>query len=103
MRFSPWRATESAKVRARVASQPPLPPLEALQVLEALALVASASEVELLDVLIVAQLVGAAVQHHLALFHDVAVTCDRERRARVLLHQKDGDAEIAVDCLDNPK
>src|SRR6266849_1208762 len=69
------------------ALQPPLPPLKAFQILKTLALVAGAAEVKLLDVLIVAQLVGAAIEHHLALLHDVAVACDRQRGARVLLHQ----------------
>src|SRR5581483_3520382 len=44
-------------------SQPSLAPLEAFQILEALALVAGAAEIELLDVLIVAQLVRGAVEH----------------------------------------
>src|SRR5450631_4753938 len=84
-------------------SQPPLPSLKTLQVLEALALVAGAAEIKLLDVLIVAQLVGAAVKHHLALLHDVAVTRHRECRARVLFHQQDRDAEIPVDLGDDPE
>src|SRR2546421_11317415 len=46
-------------------SQPPLPPFKTLQILKTLALVAGAAEVELLDVLVVAQLIGAAVEHHL--------------------------------------
>jgi hypothetical protein len=41
-------------------SQPPLPSLEAFQVLETLARIAGAAEIKLLDVLIVAQLVGAS-------------------------------------------
>src|SRR6516164_7057260 len=73
-------AHERAPGRQRVScSQPSLPPLEAFEVLETLALVAGAAAVEFLHVLIVAQLVGRAVEHDLALFHDVAVACDRER------------------------
>src|SRR6516165_11241640 len=84
-RVSPF-AHERAPGRPRVGcSQPSLPPLEALQVLETLALVAGAAEVELLHILIVAQLIGRAVKHDLALFHDVAVACDRKRGARILL------------------
>src|SRR3954462_10596588 len=83
-----------------LSSQPSLAPLEALQILETLALVAGAAEVEFLDVLVVAQLVGGAVEHDLALLHDVAVACDRQRRARVLLHQENGDTEVAVDLAD---
>src|SRR5712664_4569723 len=75
-------------------SQPPLPSLKTLQVLKALALVAGTAEIELLDVLIVAQLFRAAVEHHLALFHDVAMACHRERGARVLFHEQDRDPGI---------
>src|ERR1041385_3255844 len=83
--------------------EPPLPALEAFQVLETLALVAGAAEIKLLDVLVVTQLVGAAVEHDLALFHDVPMAGDRERGAGVLLYQKYGDAEIAVDLADDGK
>src|SRR5712672_4425721 len=80
--------------------EPPLPSLKTLQILEALALVAGAAEIKLLDIFVVAQLVGAAIEHHLALLHDVAVARNRKSGARVLLHQQDGDAEVAVDLLD---
>src|SRR5882724_11010287 len=86
-----------------VASQPPLPSLEAFQIFKTLALVAGAAEVEFLDVLIVAQRVGAAVEHHLALLQDVTMAGDRKGGARVLLHQENGDAEIAVDLADDPE
>src|SRR3954467_9326286 len=77
--------------------EPALPALEALQVLETLALVAGAAKIKLLDVLVVAQFVRAAVEHHLALFHDVAMARHRQRGAGVLFDQQDGDAEVAVD------
>src|ERR1700676_811771 len=94
------RALRAPERRAQIfPSQPPFPPLKALQILETSALVAGAAEIKLLDVLVVTQLVGAAVEHHLALLHDVAVARDRQRSARVLLHQQGGDAEIAVDLL----
>src|SRR6476620_10733214 len=95
-----FRARRSGRLQR---SQPPLPPLKAFQVLKTLALVAGAAEVKLFYVLIVAQFGGRAVEHHLALFHDVAVASHRERGARVLLHQKDGDAEVAVDVADDGK
>src|SRR5450432_4802706 len=84
-------------------SQPPLPSLKTLQVLKALALVAGAAEIKFLDVLVVAQLGGRAVEHHLALLHDIAVARQRKCCARILLHQEDGDAEIAVDLADDPE
>src|SRR6185437_4547485 len=82
-------------------SQPALAALEALQILKTLALVAGAAEVEFLDVLVVAQFIGRAVEHHLALLHDVTVARHRQCRARVLLDQEDGDAEVAVDLADD--
>src|SRR5260221_8974600 len=95
------RALRAPERRAEIfPSQPTLPTFKTFQILETLALVARAAEVKLLDILIVAQLAGAAVEHHLALLHDVAVACDRQRGARVLLHQQNGDAEVAVDLLD---
>src|SRR4051812_18796453 len=72
-------------------SKPALAALEAFQVFEALALIAGAAEIELLDVLVIAELVGRAVEHDLALLHDVAMARHRQRRARVLLDQQDGD------------
>src|SRR4051794_37601861 len=93
----------SRNKRQRTSSQPPLPALETFQILKTLALVAGAAEVKLFYVLVVAQLVGAAVEHHLALFHDVAMACDRQRGARVLLDQQDGDAEVAVDLANDGK
>src|SRR4051794_14750062 len=62
--------------KAIIRSQPTFAPLEALQVLEALALVARAAEIEFLDVFIITKFIGAAVEHHLALFHDIAVAGD---------------------------
>src|SRR4051794_18556505 len=82
-------------------SKPALAPLEALEVLEALALVAGAAEIEFLDVLVVAQFVRGAVEHDLALLHDVAVACHRKRGAGVLLDEKNGDAEVTVDFVDD--
>src|SRR5258707_360703 len=95
------RLARPGTTRGDFPSQPPLPPLETFQILETLALVAGSAEVKLLDVLVVAQFAGAAVEHHLALLHDVAVACDRQRGARVLLHQQNGDTEVAVDLLDD--
>ena len=56
-RLASFDGLDSARTYER--SQPPLPPLEAFQVLETLALVAGAAEIKFLDVLIVAQFVGA--------------------------------------------
>src|SRR4051812_44727358 len=99
----PRQRARPGMTSGRASSQPPLPALETLQVLETLALIAGAAEIEFLDVLIVAQLVGAAVEHDLPLFHDVAVACHRQRGAGVLLDQQDGDAEVAVDLADDGK
>src|SRR5258707_15625735 len=71
LRVHASRTPERQAERAR--SQPPFPSLKTLQVLEALALVAGAAEIKLLGIFVVAHFAGAAVAHHLAWLHDVAV------------------------------
>ena len=58
------------------------------------------AEVELLHVLVVDQLFRFAVEHHLAVFHDVAVAGDGKRHAGVLLHQQDRRLLFLVDVLE---
>src|SRR5262245_54110767 len=70
------RALRAPERQSTFHSQPPFAPLEALQVLETLALVAGAAEIEFLDVLIVAEFGGRAVEHHLALLHDIPMACN---------------------------
>src|SRR3989304_5461136 len=66
--------------------QPPLPPPVVLHVAVALALPdAGEAEVELLDVLVLAQRLGVAVEHDAPVLHHVAVLRDPERHRRVLL------------------
>jgi hypothetical protein len=56
------------------------------------------AEVELLDVVLLAQ-VGAGVFHHdAAVFQHIAVVGGVERHVGVLLHQQDGGAALAVDA-----
>src|SRR5438105_15270103 len=59
------------------------------------------AEVELLDVLLVAQ-AGARVFHHdAAVLQYVAVVGGVERHVGVLLHQQDGGAALAIDAHDD--
>src|SRR5690606_37668818 len=99
--FVAFSSREPVSTSLENALEPPLAALEALEVLEALALLVAAAEVKLLDVFVVAQFVSGAVEHHLALLHDVAVAGDAERGAGVLLDQQNGDAEVAVDAGDD--
>ena len=83
------------------ALKPALAPLEAFQVLEAAPLAAAAAEIELLHILVARKFGGGAVEHDLALLHDIAVARHLQRGAGVLLDQQDGDAEVAVDAGDD--
>src|SRR5262245_56511506 len=75
------------KVRRSTASSaipsPTAPVL--LHVAVAAALTCRLAEVEFLDVRVVAQPLGAAVQHHTAVLQHVAVVGDREREGGALL------------------
>src|SRR6266545_4229446 len=59
------------------------------------------AEVEFLDVGVGAQPLGAAVEHDAAVLHHVAVVGDVEREGRALLHQQNGEAELAAN-VDQP-
>src|SRR5512139_428032 len=65
------------------------------------AFAASGAEIEFLDVGMAAQALGAAVEHDPAVLHHVAVVGDLQRHGRALLHDQDGDAELAPD-FDQP-
>src|SRR3981081_3698499 len=65
------------------------------------ALAALGAEIELLDVGVAAQALGGAVEHDPAVLHHVTVVGDFERHGRALLHDQDGDAELAPD-FDQP-
>src|SRR5262245_12600901 len=56
-----------------------------------------AAEIELLNVGVAAQPLCRAVEHDAPALHHVAVVGDLERDGRALLHQQDGDAELAAD------
>ncbi len=81
------------KSREEDALKPTLASFEALEVLEALALISSAAKIEFLDVFVVAQFIGGAVEHDLALFHDVAMAGDGQRSAGVLLDKQNRHAQ----------
>src|SRR5262249_53423426 len=67
---------------------PPASPV-LLDVAVAAALARRLSEIELLDVLVAAQPLGAAVEDDAAVLHHVAVVGDLEREGRALFDQQD--------------
>src|SRR5690606_16575812 len=59
------------------------------------------AEVELLDVVLLAQAVATVVHHDAAALEHVAVVGHVEGHVGVLLHQQDGGAALAVDADDD--
>src|SRR3990172_8874142 len=85
----------------RASSQPSLATLVVLHVLEALAVPRQAhAEIELLDVLVVAQLTARAGQHDPAVLHHVPVIGDAQRHVGVLLDHEEGDPLLLPQSLD---
>src|SRR5215468_5937327 len=68
-----------------------------LDVAIASSLATLAAEIEFLHVRVRAQALSRAVEHDAAVFHDIAVVGDVERYGGALLHDQDGDAELAPD------
>src|SRR5215470_536359 len=58
---------------------------------------ADLAEVELLDVGVIAQALGAAVEHDAAVLHHIGIVRDGEREGGTLLHQDHGEGELAAD------
>src|SRR5450756_2560849 len=58
------------------------------------------AEVEFLDVLVLAQLGPGPVQNYASVFHHVAVVGDRQRHVGVLLDDKERDAFLLPQALD---
>src|SRR5258708_17149063 len=65
------------------------------------ALAALGAEIEFLDVGMAAQALGGAVEHDPAVLHHISVVGDFQRYGRALLHDQDGDAQLAPD-FDQP-
>src|SRR5215471_2556141 len=59
-------------------------------------------EIGRLDFAPATQLGGGALQHDAAILDHVAVVGDGQRHPDILLHQQDGDAELASDLRDAP-
>src|SRR5262245_34541548 len=74
-----------------------------LDVAIAPALAADLAEIELLDVGMTAQPLGAAVEHDAAVLHDVGMVGDVEREGRALLDDEDGQAKLAPDLDETPQ
>src|SRR3981189_1247798 len=65
------------------------------------ALAALGAEIEFLDVGMAAQALGGAVEDDPAVLHHITVVGDFQRDGRALLHDQDGDAQLAPD-FDQP-
>src|SRR6516165_5256857 len=91
--------TRSSTVRPPMSSSaipsPAAPIL--LDVAIASSLAALAAEIEFQHVRVLAQALSRAVEHDAAVFHDIAVVGDGERHRGALLHDQNGDAELAPD------
>src|SRR5881396_4143900 len=82
--------------------QPPLAPAVMLHVAVALPLAdAGEPQVELLDVLVLADRPGVAVEDDASVLHHVAVLSEPERHRGVLLREQDSDARLAVHATDD--
>src|SRR5262245_7170114 len=78
-----------------------IPPLAAPILLNAAiapALAANLSEIEFLDLAVIAQPLDVALQHHAAVFQHVAMIGDGKRDGRILLDDDNSDAELAADA-----
>src|SRR6266550_9009047 len=81
--------------------QPPLAPAVVLDVAERTAAFAADAEIEFLDVLVLAQRGGVAVEHDAAVLQDVAVMGKAQRHVGVLLGQQDRDLLALVEVPDD--
>src|SRR5215216_6651819 len=55
------------------------------------------AEIELLDIAVLAQPLGRAVEHDAAVFHDIGIVGDLKRERRALLDEQDGQPKLAPD------
>jgi hypothetical protein len=78
-------------VRGSLGQSQRIAPSVVLDVAERAAALAADAEVEFLDVLVLAQGSGLAVEHHAAVLQDVAVMGVAQRDVGVLLGQQDRD------------
>src|SRR5947207_1883800 len=92
-----WAAPPS-----EVSCEPPLAAAVVLDVAVALSLAdPREAEIELLDVLVLADRLRVALQHDPPVLHHVAVLRDLERHRRVLLGEQHGDMLLAVQAEDD--
>src|SRR5258706_9053764 len=95
---SPPKASETRSSR-RFSAIPAPAPAVLLHVAIAAARRAAAAEIELLHVLVRAQLLRRAVEDDPAVLHDIGVVRDVERHGRVLLDEQQRHAEVLADSL----
>src|SRR5438105_5801157 len=97
-RSSTARPPKRSDSRSTSSSAIPSPaPAVLLDLAVAAPLAAPTAEIEFLDIRVTAQALGRAVEHDLAVLHDVAMVGDLQGDRGALLHHQDGDAELAAD------
>src|SRR5262249_41503035 len=81
--------------------QPALAPPVMLALAERFAPAFGDAEIELLDVLVLAQRLGFTVEHHAAVFEHIAVTRVFQRHAGVLLREQERHRLLGVEIADD--
>src|SRR5215471_5785271 len=61
------------------------------------------AQIKFLDVFVVAQAGGAAIQDDPAVFQDIAILCNGQSHGSVLLDQQDGHLGVTIEARDNVK
>src|SRR3990170_7939311 len=92
----------TGSMRRPVSGQPPLATMVMLDVAVALALADSRQpQVELLDVFVVADRLGVAIEHDPAVLHDVSVLGEAERHGDILLCEQDRHVLLPIQAADD--
>src|SRR5258708_16962909 len=81
--------------------QPVVSSVVALAVAAALTIVAPDTEVELLDVLVLAQVFSLTIHHYPAVFENIAVRCKSQCDVGVLLSEKEANAFLGIDVVND--
>src|SRR3989442_15144651 len=95
---APWLVAGPGFARSVKLRQPPLAPPVMLALAERFAATFGDPEVELLDVLVLAERLGLAVEHHAAVLQHIAVARAFERHERVLLGEQERHAFLGVEA-----
>src|SRR6516164_4263624 len=93
-----WHRPNLRTTRLR---QPALAPPVMLALAERFAPALGHAEIELLDVLVLAQCLGLAVEHHAAVLQHIAVTRVLQRHAGILLREQERHRLLGVEIADD--